>query len=428
MSDPSLAATAQGTPRPRMPRAVIALGVVSLLMDLSSEMIHGLLPAFLIGGLGASALALGLIEGAAEATALMVKVVSGVLSDRSGKRKPWTLYGYGLAALAKPLFSFAASAGWIFGARLIDRVGKGLRGAPRDALIADLTPPAIRGAAYGMRQSLDTIGAVAGPLLAMALMVAWHDDVRAVFRVAIVPAALAVFVLWRFVDEAPRTDAAAQATPKTSGGGDGRTSAGSRWAPLAAMLRRLLPFDTAFDGRFAGVVALGAAAMLARISEAFLVLRASEGGLSLRYTPLVLVALNVVYALTAWPLGRLADRIPRHRLLALGMAVLVAADLALAMAPESAAIWLGIALFGLHLGMTQGLLAAMVADAAPATLRGTAFGVFHLVSGAALLLGNGAAGLLWQQLGAEATFIASAGCAGSVAVAALWSSRTAARP
>ncbi len=403
-----------------MPVAVIALGVVSLLMDLSSEMIHGLLPAFLIGSLGASALTLGLIEGASEATALMVKVASGVLSDRSGQRKPWALFGYGLSALSKPLFSVAASSGWIFGARVIDRVGKGLRGAPRDALIADLTPPSIRGAAYGLRQSLDTLGAVAGPLLAMALMYAWQDDVRAVFQVAVVPAVLAVLVLWRFVEEAPRVDGRAGPPSRV---GEPRVDPREMqrpWAPLAVMLRRLLPFDAAFDGRFAWVVALGAAAMMARISEAFLVLRASEGGLSLGQTPLVLVVLNAVYALTAWPLGRLSDRLPRHQLLALGMLTLVVADLALATAPDTAALWAGIALFGLHLGMTQGLLAAMVADAAPAALRGTAFGVFHLISGVALLLGNGAAGILWQQLGAEATFIAGAACASTVALGALW--------
>lgn len=396
-----------------MPRAVIALGFVSMLMDVSSEMVHSLLPAWLIGGLGASAVMLGLIEGAAEATALLVKVVSGALSDASGKRKPWALIGYGLGAASKPLFALAPTAGWVLGARLVDRVGKGLRGAPRDALIADVTPAALRGAAYGLRQSLDTIGAFVGPLIAIGLMLLWDDDVRAVFSVAIVPGAIAVLVLWRFVDEpaAPARDAARAAS--------GAADPPRPWQPAA--WRRL-------DRRLLLVVCIGAAGSLARISEAFLVLRAGEVGLTLAWTPMVLIALNVVYAAAAWPMGRLADRLPRSQLLTLGMLVLVLADLLLAWGHGAAPIWAGIALWGLHLAITQGLLAAMVADAAPVELRGTAFGVYHFACGLALLAGNAGAGWLWQRAGAQATFAASAGCALAVAIAVALQARAAGRP
>ena len=399
--------------RSTMPRAVVALGFVSLLMDVSSEMVHSLLPAWLIGGLGASAVMLGLIEGVAEATALMVKVVSGALSDASGRRKPWALVGYGLGAASKPLFALAPTAGWVLGARLVDRVGKGLRGAPRDALIADVTPSELRGAAYGLRQSLDTVGALVGPLIAIGLMLLWHDDVRAVFAVAIVPGALAVLVLWRFVQEpAARSVAPADSTDDVA-----PAPAPRPWQPAA--WRTL-------DRRLLVVMAIGAAGSLARISEAFLVLRAGDVGLTLAWTPLVLIALNVVYAAAAWPMGRLADRLPRAQLLILGMFVLVLADLLLAWGHGAAAIWAGIALWGLHLATTQGLLAAMVADAAPTALRGTAFGAYHFACGLAMLGGNAVAGWLWQRGGAAATFAASAVCAVLVAVAVALQARSAA--
>ena len=325
-------------------------------------------------------LAVGLIEGAAEATALVLKVFSGVLSDWWGRRKPLAVLGYGLGALSKPLFAIAPTVGWVVTARLIDRVGKGIRGAPRDALVADLAPPGMRGAAFGLRQSLDTVGAFLGPLLAMGLMLLWANDFRAVFWVAVIPAALCVALLLVGVHEPERAASAVRTNPIRS-----------------ENLRRL-------GGAYWWVVALGAVFTLARFSEAFLVLRVQQGGLPLAWTPLVLVLMNVVFALGAYPLGKLADSTRHTTLLAWGLVVLIAADALLAFSDRGAAAWLGIALWGLHMAMTQGLLATMVADTAPADLRGTAFGMFNLVSGVALLVASGLAGLLWDRLGASATF------------------------
>ena len=372
--------TPPASPAKRLPASIWALGFVSLLMDVSSEMIHSLLPVFLVASLGVSMLAVGLIEGAAEATALVLKVFSGVLSDWWGRRKPLAVLGYGLGALSKPLFAIAPTVGWVVTARLIDRVGKGIRGAPRDALVADLAPPGMRGAAFGLRQSLDTVGAFLGPLLAMGLMLLWANDFRAVFWVAVIPAALCVALLLVGVQEPERAASAVRANPIRR-----------------ENLRRL-------GGAYWWVVALGAVFTLARFSEAFLVLRVQQGGLPLAWTPLVLVLMNVVFALGAYPLGKLADSTRHTTLLAWGLVVLIAADTLLAFSDRGAPAWLGIALWGLHMAMTQGLLATMVADTAPADLRGTAFGMFNLVSGVALLVASGLAGLLWDRLGASATF------------------------
>lgn len=371
-----------GAPRSRrrLPGAIWALGFVSLLMDVSSELIHSLLPVFLVTGLGASMAAVGLLEGAAEATALVVKVFSGALSDWWGRRKPLTLLGYGLGALAKPLFALATTVEPVVAARLIDRVGKGIRGAPRDALIADLAPPDMRGAAFGLRQSLDTVGAFLGPLLALGLMLLWHDDFQAVFGVAVLPALLCVLLLALGVQEPDRPKGARRAQPIRR-----------------ENLRQL-------DRAYWWVVGIGAVFTLARFSEAFLVLRVQQGGLPLAWAPLVLIAMNLVYALGAYPLGRLADTLSHRRLLALGLLLLIAADALLAWTDRGVLAWTGIALWGLHMAMTQGLLATMVANAAPADLRGTAFGLFNLVSGLALLLASALAGLLWDRLGAPATF------------------------
>ena len=368
----------------RIPAAVWTLGFVSLLMDISSEMIHSLLPVFLVTTLGASALVVGLIEGAAEATALIVKVFSGALSDYWRRRKSLAVFGYALGAISKPLFAVASTAGMVFTARFIDRIGKGIRGAPRDALVADLTPTKVRGAAYGLRQSLDTVGAFIGPLIAIGLMVLWANDFRAVFWVAVIPGALAVALLVLGVRE-PEREAAARPTNPIQ-----RES-----------LRKL-------SRAYWWVVAIGAVFTLARFSEAFLVLRAAEGGLQLALVPLVLIAMNVVFALSAYPFGRLSDRVSHTWLLALGLAVLIGADVALAYSNDWPWVWLGVSLWGLHMGITQGLLATMVADAAPADLRGTAFGFFNLSSGVAMLVASALAGLLWDQFGAPQTFIAGA--------------------
>ena len=361
------------------------LGFVSLCMDVSSELIHGLLPVFMVSSLGASALAVGVIEGIAESTALIVKVFSGVLSDYFGRRKALAVTGYGLGALSKPLFALALTVNWVLAARFVDRIGKGIRGAPRDALIADLAPPEIRGAAYGLRQSLDTVGAFLGPLLGVGLMLYWAGDFRTVFWYAVIPAALAVALLAFGVRE-----------PAAQGAGR-KPAAPIQWQTLADM-----------GGAYWFVVAVGAVFTLARFSEAFLILRAQQQGLPNSYAPLVLVVMNLVYALAAYPLGKLADRMSHLRLLAAGVLVLIAADLVLAQAQGLAAVTLGVLLWGLHMGMTQGLLATMIADAAPAHLRGTAFGFFNLASGIAMLLASVLAGLLWERLGPGVTFYAGA--------------------
>ena len=371
------------TSRPAIPRGVWILGFVSLLMDVSSEMIHGLLPVYLTAVLGASALVVGLIEGIAESTALIVKVFSGALSDRWRKRQPIAAAGYGLGALSKPLFALATGAGLVFAARFIDRIGKGIRGAPRDALIADIAPREIRGAAFGLRQALDTVGAFAGPLLAIALMLAWNDNFRAVFWVAVVPG-IASFLLIAFGVREPE---------HREGEGARRSEVTFDRATLAAL-----------GAAFWGVTAAGAALTLARFSEAFLVLRAADLHLADAFAPAVLVAMNLVYSLSAYPVGLLADRIAPRRLLFWGVAFLVASDIALALAGNLAVAGVGIALWGLHMGFTQGVLAAMVAQVAPAALRGTAFGLFNLASGVAMLVSSALAGALWTWAGPAATF------------------------
>ena len=380
----------------QLPSGIWVLGFVSLLMDISSEMIHSLLPLFMVTSLGASALVVGLIEGLAEATALMVKVFSGALSDYLGKRKGLALFGYALGALTKPVFALASGTGIVLAARLLDRVGKGVRGAPRDALVADITPAHLRGAAFGLRQSLDTVGAFVGPLLATGLMLLWADDFRAVFWVAVVPGVLAVALLWAGVSE-PEQPAQEQ-----------------RGNPIRRdNLRRL-------GAAYWWVVGVGGLFTLARFSEAFLVLRAQQIGIALALVPLVMVAMNIVYALSAYPFGKLSDRVSHGRLLAGGLVVLIAADLVLAASSHWSVLLAGVALWGIHLGITQGLLATMVADTAPADLRGTAFGFFNLVSGVAMLVASVLAGVLWDTLGGASTFYAGAGFCAATLLGLAW--------
>jgi MFS family permease len=326
----------------------------------------------------------GLIEGLAEATALIVRVFSGALSDYLGKRKWLAVCGYGLGALTKPLFALAGGAGLVITARLLDRVGKGIRGAPRDALVADIAPPDMRGAAFGLRQSLDTVGAFTGPLLAVGLMLLWANDFRAVFWVALVPAVLSVLLLVWGVHEPIQQAQTARVNPIQR-----------------ANLQRLTP-------AFWWVVAVGAVFTLARFSEAFLILRANDAGIAMAWVPLVMVAMNLVYAACAYPFGWLSDRLSHTTLLAWGIWVLIAADLVLASGHDWVSLLAGVGLWGVHMGMTQGLLATMVANTAPADLRGTAFGVFHLISGVALLIASGLAGWLWDTYGATSTFHAGA--------------------
>jgi MFS family permease len=368
-----------------LPAGIWALGLVSMLMDTSSELVHSLLPVFMATVLGVSMTTIGVVEGVAEATAAITKVFSGAISDHLGKRKLLAVLGYGLAAVTKPVFPLATTIGWVFTARFIDRIGKGIRGAPRDALVADITPRELRGRAYGLRQSLDSVGAFGGPLLAVAFMAWFANDIRAVFWVAVVPAFMAVALLVFGVREPERAHA-------NSGMRRPLTLAGAGRLPLRYWL----------------IVLLGAAFTLARFSEAFLVLRAQDVGLALGYVPAVMIVMNVVYAATAYPAGAAADSLSARTLLIVGLVLLVAADIVLAAAASPWPAFIGAALWGLHMGLTQGLLSKLVADAAPAELRGTAFGIFNLVSGGALLLASVIAGVLWSAFGASATFLAGA--------------------
>jgi MFS family permease len=362
-----------------------------MLMDISSEMVHSLLPMFLVAGLGASVATVGLIEGIAEATALIVKIFSGSLSDYLGNRKWLAVAGYALGAASKPFFALAGSAQLVAAARFADRVGKGVRGAPRDALVADIAPPASRGAAFGLRQALDTAGAFTGPLVATGLMLLWAGDYRRIFWIAVIPGALAVLLLALGVKE------------------PAHAAAGKGVNPLrAASLRQL-------SGAYWWVVLIGAVFTLARFSEAFLVLRAMQGGMRPALVPLVMVAMNAIYMLSAYPFGKLADAVSHTGLLVIGLGFLIGADLCLAHSGAWPAVLPGVALWGLHMGMTQGLLAVMVARTAPSSLKGTAFGLFNLVCGIAMLLASVVAGALWERFGAATTFYAGAACAGLAA-------------
>jgi len=384
----------------KIPATVWALGLVSLFMDLSSELVHALLPLYMTGVLGASMVAVGMVEGIAEATASALKAFSGAISDRLRRRKPLIVLGYALAALSKPLFPLAGSVPLVLAARFMDRVGKGIRGAPRDALIADVTAPEQRGAAYGLRQALDTVGAVLGPLAAIGLMIVLANDIRAVLWVAVVPAAIAVLVLVAWVREPRRGQAPAAAQGKVE------------WRAYSRLQRH-----------YWLIVALGAVLTLARFSEAFLILRAQDLGLALALAPAVMVVMNLVYTAVSFPAGVAADRGGQRALLFWGLAALIASDLILGAGATVAAAFFGAALWGVHMGLTQGLLSKLVADAAPADLRGTAFGVFHLVSGAALLAASVLAGWLWGTLGASSAFYAGAAFAALALIGLLLATR-----
>ncbi|MDJ0512348.1 MAG: MFS transporter [Methyloceanibacter sp.] len=386
---------AKQTTRKALPPTVWALGFTSLFMDVSSELIHGLLPLFLMVNLGASATILGLVEGMAEAAAHIVKVFSGWLSDTLRRRKALAVLGYGLAAVTKPLFPLASTVSLVAFARLVDRIGKGIRGAPRDALVADVAPPEQRGAAFGLRQSLDTVGATLGPLLAIGLMVLFDDDIRAVLWFAVIPAVTSVAILLIFVREP---------------GGGGTSENAPKRVPIKL-------HDLGGLGRFYWlVVGAGAIFTLARFSEAFLVIRAFGEGLPLALAPAVIAVMSIVFALSAYPAGRLQDHFGAWPPLLAGLAALIAADLLLAFGSGLVSVFLAIGLWGLHLGLTQGVLSALVAHAAPARLRGTAFGVFGLTVGVATLVASVIAGILWDAVSPEATFLAGAGFAGAAMI------------
>jgi len=375
----------RATPWREIPSGIWALGFVSLLMDVSSEMIHALLPVYLVTALGTSMLTVGVIEGIAEATASITKVFSGALSDRLGKRKFLAALGYGMAAFTKPIFPLATTVGWLIAARFIDRVGKGIRGAPRDALVADISPVHLRGASFGLRQSLDTVGAFLGPLLAIILMWLTTDKFTVVFWIAVVPAFLSFALILVAVREPERLPGLRQVR-----------------MPLSASELRNL------GTTYWWVVAVAAVFTLARFSEAFLVLRAQSIGVPLMLVPIVLVIMNIAYAVSAYPVGALSDHIDRITVLILGLLLLLAADLMLGFSTGIVGVGFGIILWGLHMGFTQGLLATLVTDAVPAELRGTAFGMFNLVTGVALLAASVIAGLLWDVAGPRGTFLAGA--------------------
>lgn len=372
----------QPNDKPLMPKAVWILGFVSMFMDISSEIVHGLLPVFLVSTLGASYTSVGLIEGLGEGTALLFKIISGPLSDRLRNRKALVLIGYSFGALSKPLFAVAQSASLVMGARFFDRMGKGIRGAPRDALLADIAPASLRGKAFGLRQALDTTGAFIGPLLAMLLMSLLNNDFRTIFWIAVIPGLMAVLLIVLGVRE-PEHKAAAK---------NGLTFKGLRQ----------------FSPAFWLVCSCGAVLQLAKFSEAFLILRAKDLGLSFGMVPLVLVAMNIVYSLSAYPAGALSDRLGRKKIVLIGFLVLILADLTIAYGEGLVWLFSGIALWGLHLGLTQGVLAALVADTSPAEYRGTAFGIFNLFSAGALIFGSPLAGYLWDHHGAQATFLTGA--------------------
>jgi len=367
----------------QLPAGIWALGFVSMLMDISSEMIHALLPIYLVTVLGTSTLTVGVIEGIAEATASITKIFSGALSDWLGKRKLLAVIGYGLAAVTKPIFPLATTIEWLVAARFIDRLGKGIRGAPRDALLADIAPPEARGASFGLRQALDNIGAFSGPLIAILMLWLYPGDFSLVFWIAVLPAFLSVFFLMAFVKEPPRP---------------------------AALRKVKMPLSRSeisqFGAAFWSVIAVGVVFTLARFSEAFLILRAQQSGMEAYLIPAVLVVMNIVYSLAAYPAGVLSDRIGRYGILAAGLVLLVMADLALGLSSTLLGVMLGVVLWGLHMGLTQGILSSMVADTAPPELRGTAFGVFNLLTGIATLVASVVAGALWDSAGYQATFLA----------------------
>ncbi|MEO6360112.1 MAG: MFS transporter [Sphingomicrobium sp.] len=371
--------------RPPLPRNVWVLGFVSLLMDLSSEIYHALLPVFVTMTLGLPATALGAIDGVAEATANFSKLASGRLSDRSGRRKPWILAGYGLAALSKPLFPLAGGAATVMGARFADRIGKGIRGAPRDGMIADETPPEIRGRAFGLRQALDTVGATIAPVAAIGLMYLFAQDVRSVFWIAAIPAALSFLLAWVALREPQRTSAPAQ-------------------RPLMHAFRDI-------DKATRRLLAVGFLFGLARFSESFLILRGLETGLSPALSPLTLVLFNLVFVAFAYPAGNLSDRRSPRVILMTGMGLLVAGNVVLAQASGLIGLAVGVALWGAHMALTQGIFARMIADSAPPELKATSFGAFYFVTGVGTLLGSLGAGMLWDREGSAAAFYASAGAA-----------------
>ena len=367
-------------PSRRLPGGVVRLGWISLFTDVASEMATPLIPLYLATLLAAPGFALGLIEGSAQALLAVMTALAGWHSDRIRQRVPYVRWGYGLAVASKAALALAFHWPVVLGLRLADRFGKGLRGAPRDALIADLAEQR-RGAAFGLHRGMDTAGALIGALLAAGLLVWLPGRYRIVFALTAIPGAVAVLLTFTLREPAsPPADGAAARTP----------------LPLAAARRLQRRFWLA-----AGVVWLFA---LGTVSEAFLILRASQQGFADASAVLAYAVFNAVYAASAYPAGVLSDRIGRARLLGTGWAVYAATMLAGTLVEGDRVVWL-FPLLGLHLGLTHGVGKAWIADLAPRELRGTALGVFQLGSGAALLLGGLVAGALWDRVGPGASFM-----------------------
>lgn len=363
----------------KIPRTVWVLGFVSLLMDISSEMIHALLPLFMAGALGASAIWIGLVEGIGEGTALIAKVFSGVVADRFGHKKHLVFAGYFLGVVSKPVFALAGCMPVVLAARFFDRIGKGLRGAPRDAIVADVTDESIRGAAYGLRQSLDAAGAFVGPLIATLLLLLWTEDLRSIFWIALIPgAACLLLILIGVEDNVTET----------------KNTKRIEWNEIGSVM----------TPAFRQLVILGTLFSLARFSNAFIVLKAADIGIDQAWIPMIIVLMHIAFSLSSYPFGMLADRLNPMRLLALGMVLLALSDLLFAFAANTAVLILGVVLFGMHLGATQGIFSAIVSEVAVSHLRATAFGVFNFFSGIALLVSGLVAGGLWELFGAQYCF------------------------
>ncbi len=369
-----------------LPATVWILGIASLLNDVSTEIIHSVLPLYMVTALGASFIAVGLLEGTAEALASVLKVGAGGLSDLLGKRKALVVSGYALSTLVKGCYALAGDMTMVMIARLGDRVGKGIRVGPRDALVADSTSPEQRGAAYGLRQSLDTVGAVIGPGLSFVLLSLWHMDYKNIFAIAIVPGIIAVLLLLIGVREPEK-----------------RESKSDDKKLHKDLLKRLSP-------AYWSLVVVSFLFNLGNSSDAFILLKGKEAGLALGMVPLMLVVMNVFYAACAYPAGKLSDKLGRVAMLRVGLLFYALVYLGFAFCNTQWQVWTLMALYGVQLGLTQGTLLALVSDVTDADTRGTAFGMISLVTGLALLPASLIAGFLWQNVGSWATFGAGTVC------------------
>jgi MFS family permease len=365
---------------------------VSLLTDLSSDMIFPLLPAFLVGVLGASATGLGLIEGIAEGTAAFLKLGSGWISDRIRRRKELVVLGYGLSGLVKPLMALAMAPWHVLAIRFADRTGKGVRSAPRDSLLAAASDPETRGRAFGMHRAMDTIGAILGPLVALGVLALAPGGYRLLFGLAAIPAVLSLVVLVGFVKDRRPTDEERTDKPVLSATG-GR---------LERRYLKLLVVVLIFT--------------LGNSSDAFLLLKAERTGVAVLFLPLLWLCFNVVYSGTSWIAGDWSDRVGRRLIVTGGFLVYAIVYVGFALASASWQIWLLFLLYGAYYGLTDGVLRATVADVVTAEKRGAAYGLYYALSGGALLIASLLAGWLWDQAGPSAPFMLGAGLAVVAAV------------